>query len=171
MRSLLLLTVALVVMLVEVLPAAAQPRGGPGMALPRPGPYPPGPYPPGPYPPYPYYPYPYFYSFPVFNPSAINYAPRPPAPDPLPPPQEHRAVINIILPSTANDLWVDGVKMPTRETASRRFVSPPLEQGHNYTYEVRAAWPDRTGMVAQTRSVVVAANQTATVDFNLPPGR
>jgi uncharacterized protein (TIGR03000 family) len=95
---------------------------------------------------------------------------RPPAPpaDPTPPPGENKAVIKILLPSTENDIWVDGDKMPTRITDSRVFISPSLTPGHEYRYTIRASWVDRGMIVAQERPVIVRANQTSTVDFNRP---
>ena len=92
----------------------------------------------------------------------------PPAVDTLPVPTGNRAVIHILLPSTANDLWVDGVKMRTRETASRVFISPPLESGHDYAYTIRADWPGLERMVTQERVVTVGPNRTVTVDFRRP---
>jgi uncharacterized protein (TIGR03000 family) len=102
--------------------------------------------------------------------NAYQVASYPPAAsaDPLPAPKENRAVIHILLPSTANNIWVDGVKMPTRSTDARVFISPPIEPGHDYTYTVRADWPSGLNMVSQERTVVVRANGTSTVDFNQP---
>ncbi len=157
MKKLLLAAlVSALLLLVHVSPAQAQR----GRFLPRP------------YPPYPYYPYPYFFPFPLFNnnpPQPPNYEVTPQSPvDQLPAPKENRAVIHIIVPSTANDIWVDGIKMPTRETSSRVFISPPLEPGHTYTYTIRAAWPTGLSMVTQERTVALTANRTVTVDFNQP---
>lgn len=161
MNNLVSFAVVLATLLVAVNPSAAQ-RGGF-----RPGPIPP---------PYPYpYPYPYFFPFPIFENNyqygGPNYYRPQPTTDALPAPKENRAVIKIVLPSTANDIWVDGVRMPTRETSSRVFISPPLEPGHNYTYVVRAAWATGQGMLGGERSVVVGANRTAIVDFNQPPSQ
>jgi uncharacterized protein (TIGR03000 family) len=114
---------------------------------------------------------PWFYIVPIMQ--NENDAPRqvvypPPSTNTLPEAKENRAVIQILLPSTANDIWVDGTKMTTRLSASRVFISPPLEPGHNYTYTVRADWPGTEGMVSQERPVILGANRTVTVDFNRP---
>ena len=100
-----------------------------------------------------------------------QYNPYPqPYPRPAPAPQvpKNAAVINIRVPSTANDIWVDGIKMPTRITTSRVFISPPLEPGYDYHYTVRASWPGPLGMITQERSVIVGANRRSTVDFTQP---
>ncbi len=88
---------------------------------------------------------------------------------PAPVPHPDRATIRILLPSSANDIWVDGVKVPTRETTERVFVSPPLEPGHYYSYHVRAAWPGPEGMITREETVAVGPNQVATVDFTQRP--
>jgi uncharacterized protein (TIGR03000 family) len=110
---------------------------------------------------------PWGFIIPIVEENQYQTAPPPQATEP--PPEQNTATINILLPSTANDIWVDGEKMPTRSTASRVFTSPPLEPGHKYVYTVRASWPSRDRMVTQERSVVIRANAVATVDFNKPP--
>src|SRR5262249_29397468 len=47
----------------------------------------------------------------------------------------------------------------------RRFVTPALEQGQNYTYEIRAVWDDNGNKVERTRKVQVRAGQQSSVDF------
>jgi uncharacterized protein (TIGR03000 family) len=78
---------------------------------------------------------------------------------------DNRAMIRVILPSTAADVWVDGVKMSDRLDNERLFVSPPLEPGHKYQYTIKARWPHRLDNVTQERTVTVTANHPAVVDF------
>jgi uncharacterized protein (TIGR03000 family) len=78
---------------------------------------------------------------------------------------DNRAMIRVILPSSAADVWVDGVKMSDSLNNERLFVSPPLEPGHKYQYTIKARWPHRLDNVTQERTVTVTANRPAVVDF------
>ncbi len=54
----------------------------------------------------------------------------------------------------------------TKQTGTeRRFVSPPLKSGHEYTYDVRVQWKDGDRTVDQHRSVDVRAGQRVNLDF------
>jgi uncharacterized protein (TIGR03000 family) len=46
--------------------------------------------------------------------------------------------LNVQVPADA-EVWIDGAKT-TQMGANRRFASPPLTPGKNYTYEVTATW-------------------------------
>jgi uncharacterized protein (TIGR03000 family) len=130
----------------------------------------PNPYPPRPYPD-PYYPpYQLYVPFPIFQNQnqPPTQAPAPQRLDQLPAPQDNRARITIVLPSTANDIWVEGEKMPSRLTATRIFISPPLEPGHDYSYRIKASWVNLDQIITRERQVMVRANQSTTVDFTRP---
>jgi uncharacterized protein (TIGR03000 family) len=73
------------------------------------------------------------------------------------------AGVTVKVPQGA-ELWFDGSK--TRSTGSvREFESPPLTQGRQYTYDVRARWRDNGKDVTQTRRVIVTAGTHADVEF------
>jgi uncharacterized protein (TIGR03000 family) len=77
-----------------------------------------------------------------------------------------RASIDIRVPADAK-VFFD--RSPTAQTGSdRRFVSPPLEPGRVYRYEITARWirdgQEQTG----SRTVRVEPGQTVHVDFGSP---
>jgi uncharacterized protein (TIGR03000 family) len=77
---------------------------------------------------------------------------------------DSRAFIQVRVPPNA-ELWFEGDK--TRQTgATRSFVSPALENGKEFTYDIRARWTGPDGQpVDQTRQVKVQAGRRAMVDF------
>jgi uncharacterized protein (TIGR03000 family) len=77
-----------------------------------------------------------------------------------------RATIAIHVPPNAQ-VWFDGA--PTTQTGEmRQFVSPPLDTGRTFNYEVRAQWMDNGKTVDQTRRVQVRAGSLTSVDFLKP---
>lgn len=84
-------------------------------------------------------------------------------------PTTAQAVIDVRVPTAEAEVYFEGNE--TRQKGARRvFQSPPVEPGTTYFYKVRAKWKQADGTVAdQERSVAVRANETAVVDFNLPP--
>jgi uncharacterized protein (TIGR03000 family) len=74
------------------------------------------------------------------------------------------AAIEVQVPPNAQ-LWFDG-KQTSQRGSNRYFVSPALEPGRTFTYEVRATWIDPSGQVVnQTRNVQVQANKSSLVVF------
>ena len=51
---------------------------------------------------------------------------------------------------------------------SRLYVSPPLNQGENYTYTIRVSWKEKGGEVTQSRKVPVRAGDRLSVVFREP---
>jgi uncharacterized protein (TIGR03000 family) len=74
------------------------------------------------------------------------------------------ALVDVRVPTTA-EVWFEGDK--TSQTGSdRSFVSPQLQPGKSFTYDIRARWTGPDGKVVdQTRQVPVRANERSTVDF------
>jgi uncharacterized protein (TIGR03000 family) len=74
------------------------------------------------------------------------------------------ASIDVKVPVNAK-LWFDGQK--TSQTGSERlFVTPALEPGKTFSYEVRASWLSSDGkQETRTRTVEVHANQSTMVNF------
>jgi len=83
----------------------------------------------------------------------------------MPPVEESTTVtVDVVVPETA-EVWFDGYKT-NQAGSSRTFVSPPLEPGHSYTYDVRARWTDPSGRVIdETKQVAVQAGQEVTLNF------
>jgi uncharacterized protein (TIGR03000 family) len=78
------------------------------------------------------------------------------------------ARITVRVPADAV-VWFDGV--PTRQSGPwRRLVTPPLEPGRKYRYEVRARWGEGGQAVERQRRLSFRAGDNLTVDF-LPPTR
>jgi len=80
------------------------------------------------------------------------------------PAQNDRSVfLSIRVPPNA-ELWFGDVK--TNETGSERsFVSPPLEPGQGYTYELRARWTENGQTVDRKRTLQVHAGDRLSIDF------
>jgi uncharacterized protein (TIGR03000 family) len=61
-------------------------------------------------------------------------------------------------------LWFDGT--PTQQQGKlRKFVSPPLTPGQNYTYMIRVAWREEGRWVEQANSLVVHAGDVQCIDI------
>jgi uncharacterized protein (TIGR03000 family) len=75
-----------------------------------------------------------------------------------------RAAITVQVPQGAT-LWFDGAK--TTQTGSlRSFVSPPLQSGLNYAYDVRARWTENGKAREATRTVQVHAGDRLQVNLS-----
>jgi uncharacterized protein (TIGR03000 family) len=94
-------------------------------------------------------------------------APAPPAV------AEDRAYMTIQLPVDTADVWIEGVKS-VQDKASQNYVSPQLETGKKFYYEVRARWTDAKGKsVEAKRSFPIYTGKPVLVDFteaSAPPG-
>src|SRR5262249_58321225 len=80
----------------------------------------------------------------------------PASPDPV-------AAIQVQLPADA-ELWVEGERMKLAGPR-RRFVSPPLDPGVPYTYEIRAVWRENGRKVDETQKLIVRAGAESSVTF------
>jgi uncharacterized protein (TIGR03000 family) len=69
----------------------------------------------------------------------------------------------VMVPADA-EVWFDGAKT-TQTGPDREFVSPPLQRGHSYSYDVRARWKDGGRAVDRTRHVTFYAGDELTLDF------
>jgi uncharacterized protein (TIGR03000 family) len=95
--------------------------------------------------------------------SSSSYTPRPPAA-----PAEDRAYMTIQLPVDQADVWIEGVKS-VQGKASQDYVSPQLETGKKYFYEVRARWIDPQGKpVEAKRSFPIIPGRPVLIDFTQP---
>jgi uncharacterized protein (TIGR03000 family) len=83
-----------------------------------------------------------------------QYAVTPPAP----------ARVRVVVPTDAQ-VWL-GDQETKQGGRERKYESPPLRPGRDYTYHVKVRWHDRSGNeVTRTRDVDVRANSDVTVDF------
>jgi uncharacterized protein (TIGR03000 family) len=78
-------------------------------------------------------------------------------------PNPNSATMNVKVPAGA-EIWFEGSKTGQTGT-TRTFVSPPLEPGRGFTYDVRARWTENGKEVDQTRQVHVRAGEKVDVDF------
>src|SRR5262245_29879524 len=76
------------------------------------------------------------------------------------------ATLIISLPAGARLLIDD---QPTRSTSGQRmFMTPPLERGYNYTYNLRATIQRDGQPVNATQQVTVRAGETTRVNLEMP---
>lgn len=90
----------------------------------------------------------------------------PPVDSQAAPAEDGSVHVSIRVPTDA-EIFVDGAATHMTGTL-RRFVSPTLEAGKQYTYELTARWMENGREVVQTRRVNVAANENLSVDFTQP---
>jgi uncharacterized protein (TIGR03000 family) len=74
-----------------------------------------------------------------------------------------RAAITVQVPQSAT-LWFDGTKT-TQTGALRSFVSPPLQAGQNYAYNVRARWSENGKVREENQTVKVHAGDRLQVNL------
>lgn len=103
------------------------------------------------------------YSAPAAAPSSYQSFYPPEADGQGPVPGDAPATVEVRLPAGA-ELWF-GSFQTDQAGSTRRFESPPLTAGRDYTYEVRARWAQAGRPVEQTRTVRVRAGQAVRVDF------
>lgn len=78
-------------------------------------------------------------------------------------PTTNAAVLDIRVPANA-ELWMQDQQMSV-QGMNNQFSSPPLTQGQNYSYDVRARWFENGTPVERTRRVIVRAGDRVTVDL------
>jgi uncharacterized protein (TIGR03000 family) len=62
------------------------------------------------------------------------------------------ALIDMQLPANA-EVWFSGEKT-TQDGAARSFVTPALEQGHRYAYQIKVRWKDSNGKTVEREQKV-----------------
>ena len=80
------------------------------------------------------------------------------------PPDPNVATMNVRVPAGA-DVWVEGSKTGQSGT-NRTYISPHLEPGLGYNYEIRARWTEAGKPVEATRQIKVHAGDTVDVDIS-----
>jgi len=115
---------------------------------------------------------PSYYSYddvPYYRGSNVIYATSSNGPAAPAAPAADRAYMTIQLPVDKADVWIEGVKS-VQEKAAQEYVSPPLEEGRKYYYEVRARWTDAKGKTVEAkRSFPIYTGKPVLIDFTEPP--
>lgn len=86
---------------------------------------------------------------------------QPPAKDEVPSPDA--AIVIVKLPAEA-ELWFDESRT-TLNGSYRRFVTPPLEAGHQLVYSLRVHWHIKDADLTRVEKVRVEPGKTVTVNF------
>jgi uncharacterized protein (TIGR03000 family) len=119
---------------------------------------------------YPYYHSPYFYR--AYRNGIWGYYPRTLA-DPGPAaqdqlvlvtPHELSAVLNVYVPEPDATVWIEGKRTVQKGTV-RKFVSPPLQRGASYWYDVRVEWLQDGRKNVRTDVAAVQAGQESSLRF------
>lgn len=76
------------------------------------------------------------------------------------------ASVDVRVPANA-EVRFDG-QLTAEGGALRRFVTPPLQAGTAYTYDVSASWPAAGGTTSRDRHIEFHAGDRVVVDFTLP---
>jgi len=75
------------------------------------------------------------------------------------------AFVTVWVPADA-ELRFEGIRTDPRGTF-RRFTTPPLIAGREYTYDIHATWSENGRQVTKTRHVPVRAGDRLYVDFRV----
>jgi uncharacterized protein (TIGR03000 family) len=82
----------------------------------------------------------------------------------VPPPKAATAAVQIYMVDPNADLWFNGVKM--QQTGRQRdFITPELQPGKSYSYEVRAKWTQNGKQYDKTRTLTVQAGEQIGLNF------
>jgi uncharacterized protein (TIGR03000 family) len=66
------------------------------------------------------------------------------------------------------ELWIEGAKT-VQSGDLREFISPPIQPGRSYTYEMRVKWMDNGQERTQTRQIKVEPGRLVRVDLSRAP--
>jgi uncharacterized protein (TIGR03000 family) len=75
--------------------------------------------------------------------------------------------LSVLLPDPDADVWIERTEMKQKGT-ERTFVSPALEAGKSYRYEIVARWTADGREKAESRTATGQAGQTIRIDFTKP---
>jgi uncharacterized protein (TIGR03000 family) len=77
----------------------------------------------------------------------------------------NHALLRVLVPAPNARIWIEGKEMQQQGTPEHVFISPPLERGSHYVYNVRASWDENGRQVTHERKVPVTAGQQVTANF------
>jgi uncharacterized protein (TIGR03000 family) len=90
----------------------------------------------------------------------------PPPPSDAPKLDDNAVLIGVRVPEGAT-IWFDGEKT-TQTGTFREFMSPPLEPGQKYSYEIKAIWTENGQEMSRLRRIDVFAGDRMMVNFLSP---
>jgi uncharacterized protein (TIGR03000 family) len=79
---------------------------------------------------------------------------------------DNAVFIGIRVPENA-EIWIDGAKT-ARTGTYRQYVTPPLESGPKYTYDIRARWTENGKEVVRDRKLTFFAGDRLMVNLRDP---
>jgi uncharacterized protein (TIGR03000 family) len=79
------------------------------------------------------------------------------------PAADNKARLRLTVPADAV-VWLNGKRM-TRTGAEREFITPQLQKGHTYAYEIKARWTQDGRPQEETIEVKVRANKTTSISL------
>jgi uncharacterized protein (TIGR03000 family) len=82
-------------------------------------------------------------------------------------PAEQVAYLHVRVSPPHAEISFEGSKTAQIGT-SRLYVSPPLNQGQNYSYDIRVSWNNNGQVVTQDRKVIVRAGDRLSIVFREP---
>jgi uncharacterized protein (TIGR03000 family) len=83
--------------------------------------------------------------------------------------REREARVTVHVPGDA-EVWFDSYRT-TSLGSVRRFSTPPLVRGREYTYEIKVRWQENGRDVTQKQEVPVKAGADLQVTFPIPPAK
>jgi uncharacterized protein (TIGR03000 family) len=90
----------------------------------------------------------------------------PPPPADMPKLDDNAVLIGVRVPESAT-IWFDGEKT-TQTGTFREFISPALEPGQKYSYEIKAVWVENGQEVSRLRRIDVYAGDRTMVNMLSP---
>ena len=84
-------------------------------------------------------------------------------------PEEQVAYIHVRVSPPDAEIRFGGSKT-AQIGSSRLYVSPPLNEGENYTYDIRVIWNENGRQLTRDRKVAVRAGDRLSVVFRAPTG-
>jgi uncharacterized protein (TIGR03000 family) len=82
----------------------------------------------------------------------------------LAPPADTRVPVAVRVPAANAEVWFGNVK--TKQTGTKRsFVTPPLQPGQKYQYQVRVVWNENGKRRETSRTVYVEVGRPLMLDF------
>jgi uncharacterized protein (TIGR03000 family) len=75
------------------------------------------------------------------------------------------ATLNVQLPTSDAQLWLNDTFTTSPTGMDRQFQSPPLDPAKNYSYTVKIRWTDDGKVMEKTKDVKVEPGKTSTVSF------
>jgi uncharacterized protein (TIGR03000 family) len=82
-------------------------------------------------------------------------------------PEEQVAYVHVRVSPPHAEISFEGSKT-AQIGSSRLYVSPPLTQGENYTYDIKVSWNENGRVITQARKVAVRAGDRLSVVFRAP---